>query len=160
MYFFYNKVLFSLPLPLPFFFFALKVFESSESKGTLEMMVLESGHLLISQGQELLVSFMYLVQGKTGHMLPTTGFSFIRYVKGRYSREHCNCLVRCFSTRTSASELPWYLATIKLKSRPAKHYSRDTQRKNGAPSRDVVCVQDKTLCPLIAERTHTDLLHP
>ncbi|XP_053356478.1 meiotic recombination protein REC114 [Clarias gariepinus] len=37
-----------------------KVFESSESKGTLEMTVLESGHLLISQGQELLEGFSLL----------------------------------------------------------------------------------------------------
>ncbi|KAK3548993.1 hypothetical protein QTP70_025079 [Hemibagrus guttatus] len=32
-----------------------KVFESSESKGTLELTILESGHLLISQAQELLM---------------------------------------------------------------------------------------------------------
>lgn len=38
------------------FLHSLKVFESSESKGTLELIILESGHMLVSQAQELLVS--------------------------------------------------------------------------------------------------------
>ncbi|XP_027015170.1 meiotic recombination protein REC114 [Tachysurus fulvidraco] len=37
-----------------------KVFESSESKGTLELTILESGHLLVSQAQELLEGFSLL----------------------------------------------------------------------------------------------------
>ncbi|KAF7699327.1 meiotic recombination protein REC114 [Silurus meridionalis] len=37
-----------------------KVFESSESKGTLELKILESGHLLIAQAQELLEGFSLL----------------------------------------------------------------------------------------------------
>ncbi|KAI5624038.1 meiotic recombination protein REC114 [Silurus asotus] len=36
------------------------VFESSESKGLLELTILESGHLLISQAQELLEGFSLL----------------------------------------------------------------------------------------------------
>ncbi|XP_053478581.1 meiotic recombination protein REC114 isoform X3 [Ictalurus furcatus] len=37
-----------------------EVYESSESKGTLELTILESGHLLISQAQELLEGFSLL----------------------------------------------------------------------------------------------------
>ncbi|XP_060734724.1 meiotic recombination protein REC114 isoform X2 [Tachysurus vachellii] len=37
-----------------------KVFESNESKGTLELTILESGHLLVSQAQELLEGFSLL----------------------------------------------------------------------------------------------------
>ncbi|XP_062861236.1 meiotic recombination protein REC114 isoform X2 [Trichomycterus rosablanca] len=37
-----------------------KVFESSESKGSLELRILESGHLIITQAQELLEGFSLL----------------------------------------------------------------------------------------------------
>ncbi|KAK1784656.1 hypothetical protein P4O66_003338 [Electrophorus voltai] len=37
-----------------------EVFESSESTGKLELMILESGHLLVSQAQELLEGFSLL----------------------------------------------------------------------------------------------------
>ncbi|XP_026111972.1 meiotic recombination protein REC114-like [Carassius auratus] len=39
---------------------AWKIFESSESAGQLELNILASGHLLVSQGQELLEGFSLL----------------------------------------------------------------------------------------------------
>ncbi|GAA6078554.1 meiotic recombination protein REC114, partial [Tachysurus ichikawai] len=65
------------------------VFESSESKGTLELTVLESGHLLVSQAQELLEGFSLLnaqsflkIQQKSDSLL----FYFTRKEESRMIR--------------------------------------------------------------------------